>query len=279
VSLHEDIRNGKGSGYYKWSSQSQVSPVPTAIAIPINNSGQLIDIQYDHRGLPLKDGPPATGSFQAPYWTAPQPYKILRQPTKTSDPPYQMPEGTAIDLRASGFGKQYFFQKPSATPNPDDDPTAVENIDPVYIMFTPEGRVDRVWYNPNVVTYGTTPVSTNRDKFNESLVDNVFLMVGKRENIPAPAIDTDITLKPALWSALATDQQRLEKKEPINWLVGESRWVVIGSQSGRVVSIENAAVDPAAYFAALGADLEAGRSRQILAAREFTSDMANMGGR
>ncbi len=231
---------------------------------PTNDTGQLISIEYDNRGRSLRDGPPTTGGpLQKPYWTAPMPYKILRQPTATTDPPYQLPEGTAIDLRASGVGRDDYFYVPGFN----------DNSRPVLIMFTPEGRVDRV-------SFSQLPLNTGEpDKFDESVVDNVFLMVGKRENVP-PATAMDPTLDLSKWNLATTDQARQELKEPINWLGGESRWVVIGSQSGRVVSLENAFVDPGLVlndYSALSSDEK--RNQQILAAREFTSDMASMGGR
>jgi hypothetical protein len=140
-------------------------------------------------------------------------------------------------------------------------------------MFAPEGRVERLAFNENVLP------STLEVPFNAPVVDNVYLLLGKRENIP-PAVASDATLNAAQWNALTTDEQRIEKKEPINWLLGQSRWIVIGSQSGRVVSIENAAVDPAAVLSLTGTfTLEQRRSQQILAAREFTYEMANVGGR
>ncbi len=40
-----------------------------------------------------------------------------------------------------------------------------------------------------------------------------------------------------------TPEEQDKLREPINWLNGSSRWVVIGSQSGRVVTVENAHVD------------------------------------
>jgi hypothetical protein len=78
------------------------------------------------------------------------------------------------------------------------------------------------------------------------------------------------------------DELLREMKEPINWLNGSSRWLVIGSQSGRIVTIENAAVDPADLLYPQPAGTpssEEMRNRQILAAREFTREMSQLGGR
>ena len=79
------------------------------VARPINDSGQQINPKYDDQGREIGSRGAAPNR---PYWTSPAPYKILRQPTPTSDEPYQLPEGTAIDLRASGVGSDDYFYVP-----------------------------------------------------------------------------------------------------------------------------------------------------------------------
>ncbi len=74
---------------------------PQILARPLNDSGQQINPKYDDNGNELPTQPTLP-----PYWTGPAPYKILRQATPASDEPYQLPEGTAIDLRASGVGSR-----------------------------------------------------------------------------------------------------------------------------------------------------------------------------
>ncbi len=69
-------------------------------------------------------------------WTQPLRYKVLRRPARTSDEPYQLPEGTAIDLRASGIGNDKFFY----TMDPIDSEKRVDNPFDVTILFAPEGR-------------------------------------------------------------------------------------------------------------------------------------------
>src|SRR5262249_49925773 len=110
-------------------------PRPVQImARPVNDSGQQINPRYDNNGSEL------TTKSPAPYWTLPATYKVLRQPTPMADEPYQLPEGTAIDLRASGVGSETFFYDPAPS-NPDEN---VDNADGVLVMFAPEGRVSRV---------------------------------------------------------------------------------------------------------------------------------------
>lgn len=229
------------------------------VARPKNNSGQQINPRYDSAGMEIG------ASANAPYWTAAAPYKILRRPAPTSDEPYQMPEGTAIDLRASGVGMRDYFYVPNLN----------DNDQGILIMFAPEGRVSRVafYQTPNSFT-----------PFDGPVVDNIYLLVGRRDKSPPPAVASDPTLNMPEWSAAVTDDQRNRLREPVNWLSGNSRWIAIGPQSGRIVTVENAFVNPAAVLsnpALMGAmpSSEEMRTSQILAAREFTREMSQLGGR
>jgi hypothetical protein len=193
---------------------------------------------------------------------------VFRRPAPTSDEPYQLPEGTAIDLRASGVGSDNFFYVEGEN----------DNDEGILVMFTPEGRVGRV-------AYMQLPITNNeKAAFDGPVVDNVYLLVGRRDKTP-PDVGTDATLDPSKVSAAVTDDERARLREPINWLSGTSRWIAIGSQTGRIATIENGAVDPLAVLndqtpsiAALPASEEM-RTRQILAAREFTREMGQLGGR
>jgi hypothetical protein len=205
-------------------------------------------------------------------WTYPLRYKILRQPTRTSDEPYQLPEGTAIDLRASGVGsRQFFFNM-----DPNDSEQRVDNRFDVTIMFAPEGRIARVAYSLEADR------ESEVETFDEPVVDNVYLLVGRPASIQAPAIrpnNNDPTLAALPPAGSPGSEEKLqEMRDSINWLNGNSRWVVIGAQSGRVVTVENGFVDLYAN-AALGGDPGDRRNAQILAAREFTREMSQLGGR
>jgi prepilin-type N-terminal cleavage/methylation domain-containing protein len=237
-------------------------------ARPINDTGQMINsVEFDDEGLRMRDLPSGTppAGPNRPYWTSPMSYQILRQPMPTSNEPFQMPEGTAIDLRASGVGRDDFFYVPGVR----------DNSQGILIMFAPEGRVSRVSFSilPNDLLEGSA-VST----FDRPVTDNIFLLVGRRENAPPPAVGNDPTLTPPGALAGKTEQQIQEAKEPFNWLRGESRWIVIGSQSGRVVTTENAFVNPQAITGTFS-DLEIKRTEQIRRAREFARQMVQVGGR
>jgi prepilin-type N-terminal cleavage/methylation domain-containing protein len=245
------------------------SGVPQILAVPLNDSGQQIGPKYDNKGVEIG----SAASLQKPYWTNPAPYKILRQAAIASDEPYQLPEGTAIDLRASGVGPDNYFYVPNIH----------DNDDQIQIMFTPEGRVARVTYSlgpPDNVENDKTG-----DLFDQAVVDNVYLLVGRRDRIAAPDVATaDPTLDPT--KAPKTPEENAKQKEPLNWLSGDSRWVVIGSQSGRVATIENANVDVTSFAQTytaspfnLTASSEALRTQEIKNAREFTHEMKQVGGR
>ncbi len=155
------------NGYFQSRGGFQSRAAVTIVARPINDSGQQINPKYDNTGYTLGADREAAAPAKppAPFWTNPAPYKVLRQATRASDEPYQLPEGTAIDLRASGVGANDYFYVPGFNDNHYD----------VLIMFTPEGRVSRV-------SYSQLPLNNREEPpmFDQNVVDNVYLLVGRR---------------------------------------------------------------------------------------------------
>jgi hypothetical protein len=258
-------------GYYAPDTgQGSPNKAPQIAAVAINGTGQMLSIRHDDLGFEIG----TAGSSNPPFFTAPAPYKIHRQAVTTADEPFQMPEGTAIDLRASGLGYSDlgYFYWPG---NDSFDLRVHDNDDPVIVLFTPEGKIGRLRYN----------LASNRSVpqiFDKPVVDNVFLLVGQRGKIPAPALDRDITLTknyPDEKTAPDSKAARERAREPLNWLSGDSRWIVIGSQSGRIATVANAFVDPAVITeqytqgpAAMALSSEPLRSQQIMAARGLTRE-------
>jgi hypothetical protein len=266
--------SAQGGKYYFPPSPNAV---PTALAWPINDTGQQINPRYDDAGYSIgpdrEPSPPAPAKPPSPYWTSPAPYKIFRQPTPATEEPYQLPEGTAIDLRASGVGVGDYFYWPNLN----------DNSEGVIIMFAPEGRVSRVSYSQLPINSTSSPESAT---FDQAVVDNVYLLLGRRENIPAPDANKDLTLTSSTFGTPKTDEEIRKLREPDNWLRGTSLWVVIGSQSGRIATIDNGYVDlqgvlnnPQAPFNTAAQGTEQMRAAQILAAREFTHEMSQKAGR
>jgi prepilin-type N-terminal cleavage/methylation domain-containing protein len=257
-----------------------------------NDAGQMLNCEVDREGYLVKPQLHAANGFpqltliryggnthvagQPPFWTTPTSYKILRQPSPTSAEPYQLPEGIAIDLRASGDSRDVYHNAEHQQPVDRNN-----NQSPVMILFTPEGSVHRVVLN---VGPGLSDLSGFADKIiSDPIVSSIFLLIGPRENIPVTQLTSDNTLK-TVGSNQLTDTELEELKTSINWLNPESRWVVIGAQSGRVVSTENAFVDPRSVLTVattgtppISETSQQLRNLQINAAREFAREMTQAG--
>jgi type II secretory pathway pseudopilin PulG len=253
-----------------------------------NDSGQMLNCEVDREGYLVKPYLHAMNGFpqltliryglstqitgQPPFWTTPTSYKILRQPSPTSAEPYQLPEGIAIDLRASGDSRDVYHNAEHQQPIDRNN-----NQAPIMIMFTPEGTVHRVVLNVGPGLPGSDNI------ISDPVVSSIFLLIGPRENIPVAHWTSDNTLKQVGINQL-TNTELEELKTSINWLNTESRWVVIGAQSGRVVSTENAFVDPSAVLRKasdqnppIPESSQQLRNLQIHAAREFAREMTQAG--
>ena len=268
------------NGYY---TRYVGDPDGTLSARPLSDSGQLLNFVY-------RD-PDIRETYRDRTWTRPIAYQALRQPTFTSQAPYQLPEGTAIDLRGSGVALEMpaivdsdtdvggFFHRPQSLTG---DGPAINNSDPVIIMFSPEGSVSRL-------RLSNVPLDTEDTYFDEPITANIFLLIGNSEQIPVDAsgnIDDDPTLDVPL---NLTDEQLTAARAKVNWLRPESRWVVIGTRSGRIVTAENALVD--LRYLATGTTPEAAtyqaattpklfrRAMQINEARTYAREMTQLGGR
>ncbi len=254
------------------------APDGTLLATGPSNIHSTFSFVYDNWGNRVTGTP---NPMNSPYWTEPLRFKLLRQPSPTSNQPYQLPTGAAIDLRASGFTIRSTnpanttgeFAKPrldvgaaAGVNNP------IENNNPVYIMFSPEGSIDRVTYDRGASAWnadGTPATSYSATPFSEPVTDNVQLLVGVRENIPAPWID--------FTAFTGTEQDLATEKAKINWLNLNSQWVAIGAQTGAVTTVPNAAVNPTLVDSSLSPLRR--RAFEINSARALVRESAKAGGR
>lgn len=196
--------------------------------------------------------------------TAPLHYKIRRQPTNSSEAPYQLPSSIAIDMQGSIVeGSESAVVNYPRFPTdvslftnrssiPDGDPIP---IDSVGIMFSPTGAVDRLILNGNTATN----------------YSRIVLLLGRIENA---GIDPDVDNTPRPWVFQdPSDKEELEnKQETINWLSPDSRLVSIVPSNGRVVVSEPAFVDPS-----LLTPNENDAEEQIEAAHGFAHEMTTVG--
>jgi len=272
LALGSDVGSTVLNGFYSEAHLRAGASTPTRIvAQPLNDSGQVINPVYANNGNRLTSQGLASIALDRddrfrPYWTQPAAYKILRQPTTTSAAPYELPEGVAVDLEASGVVGEvpfHFFDDTSSKAFVNNVET--ENDLPIYIMFTPEGSIERVQFVRNGGRVTGAPTG------------NVSLLVGRRELIPA---STTVNLT-------SNNETELElEKNKLNWLNLESRWVTIGAQSGSVVTTENAFVTPSLVPAndydgdgPVDGDRLETRMGQIATAQEFAREMRRTGGR
>lgn len=138
---------------------------------------------------------PSTGSSR------PVPYEIFRRPWKSAVRSLQLPDGAVVDLGTSGTDSEPALFAPAGP----------GGIAPITIMFSPTGRVDRIYVG--TVSYPVT--------------EPIFLLVGQTERVRRP----DGTL-------LAEDGKA-------NWQDPKNLWVTLMPQTGLVTTTEVAAVDPA----------------------------------
>ena len=182
------------------------------ICVWINNSGQLAPQGLKH-------------------------YLINRQPTNSSESPYQLPSGIVIDMQASiaegsdSVALTYprfplttsFYSDRSAIPTGDPIPT-----DTIGIMFSPTGAVDSVILNGSKLTS----------------ISRVVLLLGRIENGGIDPVTIDLSKSDeALWT-VQTGEKIEDVQERINWLNLDSRLLSIIANNGRVIVSEPAFVDP-----------------------------------
>ena len=266
-------RNGS-NGYYPSNQSARLQTLSAVIGCRLlNDTGQAFVPVSDNEGFALVPGA-NLNNLTPPFWTNPAPFKIIRQPVTTSGPPLQLPEGVAIDLEASGIMGRVPFHY-----SDENETTSLSfetpNNTPVFVMFSPDGYVERVQYdrfdidplgNPGLQSSKIAPTA------------NISLLIGGRENIPAEGID----FTAAAYTGLSTAERATERAK-LNWLNLESRWVTIGAQTGNVVTTENSFVEPSTLAAI---DFDGGgvnaldiRRTQIQAAQEYVREMRRLGGR
>ena len=175
-------------------------------------------------------------------------YRIFRQPVNSSESPFQLPAGVAIDMQGSVIegGVTTSFPVPNSL--------ATTGSDTVGIMFSPTGAVSDVFFNGSTITN----------------VAKLMLLLGRVEN-GGLQTTSEYTL-----TGLTNDQLE-ERQEKINWLNLDSRWLAIAARSGRVVVSENAFVTEAMITTA-GGNPDSSED-QIEAAHEFIHSMKRGGGR
>ena len=210
-------------------------------------------------------------------WAAPKPFKVYRQPTPASGEPLQLPSGIAVDLFASGTPSEQLYRTVDSTNYGTANSLPVK--EPIVVMFSPEGSISLISRPALRGVNATTPTLESL-----SVSESVALCIGRRELIPAEVSSgtrgdksNDWPIDPRRDLSGLDEQEALEVTDKYNWLNLESRWVVIGAQSGSINTVENTTVLPAPADRDNNGELTIGE--QLAAARENAPGRINVGGR
>lgn len=201
--------------------------------------------------------------------TQPQSFKVFRQPVAAAAEPLEMPSSTAIDLQASIFGNNVRLYDPGLDYNESTDDFRVVT-QPVTILFSPDGGIESVagiqgFAEPTRVT------------------SSLALLVGRRNLIPGDPTLAGVAESQAGYrepidlrevaAAELTEIEQRELTDQFNWLNLESRWLVLGAQSGTTATIDTsspilpAGGAPFGIQAQLGAALENAPGRRLAGGR------------
>jgi prepilin-type N-terminal cleavage/methylation domain-containing protein len=197
-------------------------------SVPYNRNhspGQVVDVPLLTVTLARGESP----GYQSPFerrdannnWSEEVPFKIMRQPVPTPEPPLRLSRGTVVDLAASGTDRmlpeRFYARVPPR---------------PVIVMYYPNGTVDEVYFDDPAYGYGAHPVA-----------EPIHFLVGKWERVGMPALDMwgsplppNAVPPPAGWVPSMEGWP--------NWLDTTNLWVTLNAQTGLVTVAENNHVDP-----------------------------------
>jgi len=156
-------------------------------------------------------------------------FQIIRSPSLSSARSIELPRTVAVDLSISGYGPGGNEFSPTSP---------AEAANPVIIMFSPGGTVERVY----------------RGGADEIPSAPIHIFVGRVEKVQAPPADPDDFSDP---------------NNPINLADPQAGWVSIGNRNGTVTSSENLDFTSTAV---------AGLPGNLAIAREFALRSQNLGG-
>ena len=114
------------------------------------------------------------------------PYQIIRQPVRSSSPPFQLPEGAVIDMDGSGEDTERF----------------ADNSDPVVITFAPGGALDKIYH----VELGEDTQVGHR------ITGPIHLLIGRRENVRDPLLRNWLDAD-TIWVSIGTQTGRITSSQ------------------------------------------------------------------
>lgn len=163
---------------------------------------------------------PATSNPSAPFppenpasgiGSRPVAFQIYRRPESTAAAPVRLPTGTVIDLYSSGTDSMVLMGNPSGFVPVDHNTSTpeVEDPTPVIVLFAPDGRVQRVFY----------------ENTQSAVTEPIYFLIGRWERMPALASAPPNPRGPSL----AEDGL-------YNWQDITNYWLVINPNTGLAVT-------------------------------------------
>lgn len=100
-------------------------------------------------------------------------FQIHRRPESTAAPPVRLPTGTVIDLYSSGTDSMALPGSPAGFVPVDHNSSTpeIEDASPVIVLFAPDGRVQRVFYQSE----------------EKAVTEPIYFLIGRWERMPAVA--------------------------------------------------------------------------------------------
>ncbi len=213
---------------------------------PDTNGDSFVDVQPNFPVqllLRVFVGPQGALPWSDTQLSGPMPFEIFRQPQRTAAAPFQLPDGAAIDLSASGVDDDVLHDLYAGGGGPK---KANDNSFPITFLFGTTGTLHQLIHNEGLdIGVGEGP-----EMHRERLTATLHLLIGKRENIPPPE------------AAQATGAP-----ETANWMDPENVWVSVGHISGQVTT------SPVAPQVTGAPDMET----QLAESRRFAAEMRSMG--
>jgi type II secretory pathway pseudopilin PulG len=159
-------------------------------------------------------------------------FEFYRQPIRSAVAPMVLPAGVAIDLQASGIDsdRNYYGW---FTPTPAELGSTSPN--PVVLMFSPSGSLDRVYFSRATASRGY-----------EVLREPIYLLVGRRDRI---TVSQNVTASTSV-------------EEYPNWFDPSSLWLMVSPQTGIVSAKENYRVPVASGSFTTGCSIARQLARQ-----------------
>lgn len=224
-------------------------PEGVAPSTPVERLPPLV-ARYDLRGGSLAA---SSTVDDAPFWTEPSRYRILRQPVPAGGEPLELPSGVAIDLQASVFGTGQRLYSPHVDAENDSATSFRVRPSDVLVLFSPQGGIERV-HGVVAIEDGADDTSAG-DDFGPTLAPTTVtsylaLCVGRRELIPAKPVGAvskaaykePIDLYRDVVQPGLSETEARELTDQYNWLNLDSRWVLVAGTTGAVSTVESRAV-------------------------------------